>query len=212
MVLFEISDEPLVKYSDRSRIYNPYFDEKCASPSVLQPPVVEKPEKRSIAEYRMTQLVMDYFREIQKGGNSKKSQRMESELVNRIVENNLLENSQEGAKYYMRDVYLSGQVGTQGPESGTNAIITQQYNDCIDTNALLAELEALKTHLKAANSGDEDMDIILGDVSRASRAIKENNDKTAIQILKSAGNKLYDIAKTIGCNLVATILKNQLGI
>lgn len=213
LVLFEISDEPLVKYSDRSRIYNPYFDEKYASPSVLQPPTMDRPEKQSIAEYRMAQLVKDYYRGIQKGKTSRRKQRSEDEQIERIVINNLLKNSQEGEKTYMRDSYTATQVGSQGPKSGKNSTTIQHYNDsAIDANKLLAELDVIRSHLKSDNSGDEDIDIMLGDVTRASKEIKDNNAHTAVQILKSAGSKLYDIAKTIGCTLVASIIKNQLGI
>lgn len=208
LVLFEISDEPLVKYSDRSRIYNPYFDERHASPSVLQPPTMDKPENQSVAEYRMAQLVKDYYRGIQKGKASCKKQRSEDERIERIVINNKL-----GEINGMRDNYTAAQAGTQGPGSGANARINQYYNDStIDTDKLLAELDMIRIHLKSDNSGDEDIDIMLGDVSRASKAIRDNNEHNAVQILKSAGSKLYDIAKTIGCTLVASIIKRQLGI
>ena len=213
LVLFEISDEPLVKYSDRSRIYNPYFDERYASPSVLQPPTMDRPENQSVAEYRMAQLVKDYYRGIQKGKASCRRQRSEDERIERIVINNKLKISQEGEMNGMRDSYTAAQAGIQGPGSGMNARINQHYNDStIDTDKLLAELDMLRMHLKGDNSSDEDIDIMLGDVSRASKAIKDNDKQTAVQILKSAGSKLYDIAKTIGCALVASIIKSQLGI
>lgn len=213
LVLFEISDEPLVKYSDRSRIYNPYFDERFASPSVLQPPTMDRPENQSVAEYRMAQLVKDYYIGIQKGKASCRKQRSDEKRIERIVINNMLKNHQEGEVNGMRDSYTAAQAGIQGPGSGMNARITQHYNDTvIDTNKLLAELDVLRTHLKDDSSGDEDIDIMLGDVSRASKALKDKDEHVAVQILKSAGSKLYDIAKTIGCALVASIIKGQLGI
>lgn len=212
LVLFEISDEPLVKYSDRSRICNPYFDEKYASPSVLQPPTVGGYEKQSVAEYRMAELVKDYYRGIQKGQTSRKKQCSEEERIERIVIKNSLQFKQDEVTC-MRDNYTATQVGTQGPQSGMNATITQHYNaPLIDRNELLAELNILRTHLKGDISGDEDIDIMLGDVSRASKSIKDHNEQTAVQILKSAGRKLYDIAKTIGCTLIASIIETQLGV
>lgn len=209
LVLFEISDVPLVKYSDRSRIYNPYFDEKYASPSVLQPPIGDRPEKQTIAEYRMSQLVKDHYRGLQKGKTSRRKQRSEDRLIDQIVVNNY----QQGEGIRMRDSYSAMQVGTQGPGSGSNATITQYYNEPqFDSSQLLSELEMLKSYLKKDNSGDEEIDIMLGDVSKAAKAVRENNKQNAVQILKAAGNKLYDIAKTIGCSLIAEIIKNELGI
>lgn len=209
LVLFEISDEPLVKYSDRSRIYNPYFDEKNASPSVLQPPAADALEEQSITEYRMSQLVKDHYRGLQKGKISRRKRTLEDERINNIV----LINNQQVEEMRMRDNYSAAQVGTQGPDSGSNATITQNYNDSqFDSSKLLSELEILRNYLKEDNSGDENIDIMLGDVTKAGKAVKNNNKAAAIQILKSAGRELYDIAKTIGCSLIATIINNRLGI
>lgn len=209
LVLFEISDVPLVKYSDRSRIYNPYFDEKYASPSVLRAPMGDRPEKQTIAEYRMSQLVKDHYRGLQKGKHPRRKYKSEEKLIDQIVVNNY----QQGEGIRMRDNYSAMQVGIQGTVSDSNATITQHYNDPpFDSSELLSELETLKSYLKKVYSGDEEIDILLGDISRAAKAVRENNKQNAVQILKFAGSKLYDISKTIGCSLVVTIIKNQLGI
>ena len=213
LVLFEISDEPLVKYSDRSRIYNPYFDEKYASPSVLKPPTKEGPDKQSIAEYRMTELVQDYYKGICKGKTTGRKQCLECEPIKKIVINNMLQNDYKAEKMKMRDSYKATQVGAQGPEAGSDSTIIMYYNDPnIDTKRLLEELETLRIHLKSDNSGDEDLDIMLGDVSKALREVKNNKKKNALQILKCAGSKLFNIAQSIGCTLVASIMKEQLNI
>lgn len=234
LVLFEISDEPLVKYSDRSRIYNPYFDEKNASPSVLHPPTFDIPDKQSIAEYRMSQLVRDYYRGLQKGKKvTARKQRTQEKHIMDIVEYNygsgypkagektggdlIINLNQNGFQQeevvQMGDKYSATQVGTQGPGSGSNATIIQSYNEIpVDFNQLLNELDLIKQYLKSDESGDEDVDIMLGDVSRMAKKIRENDQKSALNILKYAGGKLYDIAKTIGCSLVASIIKKQLEI
>lgn len=234
LVLFEISDEPLVKYSDRSRIYNPYFDEKYASPSVLQPPIFDRMDNQSIAEYRMSQLVRDHYKGLQKGEKvTARKQRNQEKYIQQIVGYNyhsdypktdeksgrdlhitINQNDiRQEEVVHMRDMYSATQVGSQGPTSDSNVTIIQEYNEIpVDFNQLLNELDLLKKYLKADESGDEDVDIMLGDVSRASKAIRENDQKSALNILKSAGNKLYDIAKSIGCSLIASIIKKQLGI
>jgi dCTP deaminase len=209
LVLFEISDVPLVKYSDRSRICNPYFDEKNASPSVLQAPTEDQLEKQSIAEYRMSQLVKDYYRDLQKDTSPRIKQKSEEKLMEQIAINNY--NGLEGIR--MRDNYSALQVGIQEPESGVNATITQHYNDPqFDSSKLLADLETLKSYLKKDNSGDEEIDILMGEVSRAAKAVRENNKQNVVQILRCVGSKLYDIAKVVGCPLIVTIIKKHLGI
>ena len=207
LILFEISGEPLVKYSDRSRIYNPYFDEAIASPSVLRPPSQEHLQKQSIAEYRMRQLVKEYYRGLEKDRPNRRKRRNEDKLVDRIVVNNY----QQGSFSPMRDSYTATQAGTQGPNSGQNAtIMMQSTTDApIDYSALLHELDLIRNHIRTSESSSEESDILLGDVSRASKALKENRRGDALQILKSAGVKLRDIAISIGCSLIVKIITNR---
>lgn len=234
LVLFEISDVPLVRYSDRSRIYNPYFDEKYASPSVLQPPNLDKMDNQSIAEYRMSQLVRDHYKGLQKGKKvTDRKQRIQEKHIQQIVEYNYhsdypktedksdgnlhitinQNNNQQEKVTHVRDVYVATQVGTQGSTYDSNiAILQNPYENSMDVNQLLKEINDIKEYLKADKSGDEDVDIMLGDVSRVSKAIRANDKKSALNILKSVGNKLYDISKSIGCSLIASIIKEELGI
>ena len=157
----------------------------------------------------MVRLVKDYYRGLQKGKTSKKKQRSEEKMIDQIVVNNF----QHGDRMHMRDNYLATQVGTQGPNSGSGSTISQQYNQASgDYTELLLELEKIRIYLKKNDNEMEEYDIILGDVAKARKAISENNAHTAIQILKSAGSQLYTIARTIGCSLVASIIKNKMGI
>ena len=203
LVLFQISDEPLVKYSERSRIYNPYFDEKIASPSVLKSDPMDGLNNQSIVEKRMTQLVKDYYQGLETQKRNKYTTKQENKKIATVVMKNT----------YMRDQYIATQVGAQGPAAGQNATINQVINNSeIDFSELLKELEALRNHLKKLENGDNDIDILIGDVSKASKAIKENRKFEVVPILKNAGSKLFDIAKSIGCTIVVKILTNQLGL
>lgn len=211
MVLFEISDEPLVKYSDRSRIYNPYFEEQMASPSVLRSPNAEQLSNQDIAEYRMSQLVKNFYNNgLNRNRITAKSEKqVDEELIRKIVINNI----QLGESVRMRDNYTGTQVGTQGPGSGTNASIVQNFNSSkIDFSKLKIELEELRKHLKDAKSDEEDADIMRGDVAKAAKALKADDKNEALQILKSAGNTLLEIAQSIGCSIIANIITGQIGI
>lgn len=211
LVLFQISGEPLVKYSERSRIYNPYFDERIAGPSVLRPDDKGPVDSQSIVEQRMTQLVKDYYKGIEPKKRNRQKQRMEDQLIEKIVFQQV-QQVQQGSFVQMRDMYTATQAGNQGPNSGQGAIIIQSFNDSgIDYSALLQELEKIRKYLKTDDTNVE-ADILLGEVSKASKAIQENQKQTAIQILKGIGEKLYDIVKTIGCTIVAKIITNQAGL
>ena len=76
---------------------------------------------------------------------------------------------------------------------------------------MLTDLEKIKQYIKS-NYTDEEHDIIVGDISSASRALKSNNKEEAGNILKRCGHVLYDIAKSIGCAVVVRYLGNILGL
>lgn len=204
LVLFQISGEPLIKYSERSRIYNPYFDESIASPSVLRSDSIDG-LNQTIVEKRMTQLVKEYYQ----GLENKKRSRQETKKEKKKIETVVFQNIQEGGFHQARDQYSANQAGSMGPDSGKQAVIEQTWINNIDGIALVKELEQVKAHLKNMTS-DDDVDILIGEVSRASKAVKGNRKQEGITILKSTGEKLYDIVKSIGCTIIAKILTNQL--
>lgn len=205
LVIFEISDEPLVKYSDRSRIFNPYFDEKIASPSVLKLESTDESSK-SIVEQRMTQLVTDFYNGL-KGKKLSSFKNMEEEQIKAVVVQNIQNSTHNG------DQYFANIVGTQGANSGVNSNITISQNinsiEDIDFSKLSEELEVIKRHLKSCESND-DTDILIGDVSHASKAIKENKKHDVINFLKKAGKKLFEIAKSLGCSIIANIIVSKI--
>lgn len=213
LVLFEISDVPLVKYSDRSRIYNPYFDEKYASPSVLQPPNLDKMDNQSIAEYRMSQLVRDHYKGLQKGKKvTDRRQRIQEKHIQQIVEYNYHSDYPKTEDKSDGNLHITINQNNNNQQDNQQEIVQKPYENSMDVKQLLKEINDIKIYLKADKSGDEDVDIMLGDVSRVSKAIRENDQKSALNILKSVGNKLYDISKSIGCSLIASIIKEGLGI
>lgn len=114
----------------------------------------------------------------------------------------------------MRDVYSATQVGTQGPNSGNSATISQNFNNNslgIDFLELFNELDKIKLHLKNENENEEN-DILIGEVTKALKMIKEEKKQEAVGHIKSIGKKLYDIAKSIGCSVVAKIITSEMGL
>ena len=200
----------MVKHSERSRIYNPYFDEDIASPSVLRSDPMNGLNNHTIVEKRMTQLVKDYYQGLQ----TKKHTRQQAKRQEEKIANVVYQNFQEGGLVQMRDIYIANQVGTQGAHSGNSSTITQTIENNaldIDYQVLTQELDRIKNHLKSSDGNDE-TDILIGDIARATIAIKENRKQDVISILKSAGQKLYDIAKSIGCTIIAKMLTNEMGL
>ena len=115
----------------------------------------------------------------------------------------------------MGDQYFAKMAGVQGKNAGSHATITQYYNENewrgVDINNMLTDLEKIKQYIKS-NYTDEEHDIIVGDISSASKALKLNNKEEASNILRRCGHVLYDIAKSIGCTVVARYFDNILGL
>lgn len=112
--------------------------------------------------------------------------------------------------------YVAGQVGNQGPEAGTGSTITQIYieekvdGDC---GKLLDEIAVLTNHLRSESGIDSDeRDILIGKLAEAKREANKNDYSGAVEIIKKIGKELYIIARTIGCSLIASLIKNQTGI
>lgn len=213
LVIFQISGEPLVKYSDRSPIYNPYYNEETASPSVLRLDNDKENDNQSIVETRMLKLVKDYYAGLENQKNksfSKKKQQKKDKEIQHIVNLNI---STQGGNS-MGDIYSATQVGTQGPNSGNSATISQSFNnnpDNIDFFKLFSELDRIKVCLKNEPENEEN-DILIGEVVKALKMIKENKKQDVIAHIKNIGTKLYDIAKSIGCSVVAKIIAAEAGI
>lgn len=210
VIISQISGEPLIKYSEKSRILNPYFDENIASPSVLKQGSNDSNNNFSIVEKRMTQLVNDYYKGLESERFTYEAKMSDREKIEIVVKQNM--NMQQGEFFEMRDQYNANQVGNQGPNSGQNTTITQSYYDIsnIDFSKLENELTNIKTYLKNNTDNDEENDILIGEVSKALKALKEKRKQKAIETIKKIGKQLYEIAKSIGCSVVATLLTNQM--
>lgn len=221
MILYRLSDEPLVSYLQRSVLpYNTYYNETNPSPSILSGNPEESMQgSNTILEKRIGDLIENYYNTIEKEKDFEMQQKIskckkKDMQINKqaLIEEATIVNLGGLA---MGDQYFAKMAGVQGKNAGSHATITQYYNENewseVDINNMLTDLEKIKQYIKS-NYTDEEHDIIVGDISSASRALKSNNKEEAGNILKRCGHVLYDIAKSIGCAVVARYLGNILGL
>jgi len=221
MILYRLSDEPLVSYLQRSVLpYNTYYNETNPSPSILSGNPEESMQgSNTILEKRIGDLIENYYNTIEKEKDFEMQQKI-SKCKKKDMQINKQALIEEATilnlgGLAMGDQYFAKMAGVQGKNAGSHATITQYYNENewseVDINNMLTDLEKIKQYIKS-NYTDEEHDIIVGDISSASRALKSNNKEEAGNILKRCGHVLYDIAKSIGCAVVARYLGNILGL
>lgn len=221
MILYELSEVPLISYLERSSLpYNTYYNETNPSPSILSSNASDESHENSIVEMRIRQLIENYYDTLEaevKGSTNKKGKRQQREIKSVIDEatSSNYQNLFIGGQISVGEQYNAKQAGIQGPGAGSHATITQYYQEAqvldADIPQLLLELEHIKGHLRD-NYSDDDHYIIIGNVSSASKLLKEHKNDQAMEFLKKCGKVLYDIAKSIGCSVVARYLGNVIGL
>lgn len=127
--------------------------------------------------------------------------------------NNYIENKEEvmgdkvmGSKYEVKKAM------NVGPGAGANSTNTQNIyeggrNEEGNCEALVAEIVKLKEYFRTQEDTDEHIKI-RAKLIEAEEMVEEEKDFTgAVEILKKAGKELYIVARTVGCALIAGILK-----
>lgn len=220
MILYELSGVPLISYLERSSLpYNTYYNETNPSPSILSTNVSDDSLENSIVAMRIRKLIENYYDtlEAEVKSNVKNSNRYQGPIMS-VIDEATFSNYQNlfiGGQIAVGDRYIAKQAGIQGPGAGSHATITQYYQEPqvqnTDIPQLLSELDIIKQHLRD-NFSDDDHYIIIGNVSSASKLLKENKNDQAMEFLKKSGKALYGIAKNIGCSVVARYLGNAIGL
>lgn len=110
----------------------------------------------------------------------------------------------------MRDKYIAGQVGAQGPGSHAHSMtfnqIWSQTSDKIDLSELVNELSELRIKLKEEATKPEH-DIFIGAIASAENSAKEGNGPKALEYLSKVGKWALDIATKIGVPVATEALK-----
>lgn len=116
----------------------------------------------------------------------------------------------------MGDQYIANQVGVMGKNAGKNAIIIQhgseQKLNPADFNELSQEIVKIRQYLGNNSDMDTDSkDIITGNLAEINIALKDKNSSKVFDCLKKGGKELYNIAKSLGCSVLARYIANLLG-
>ena len=115
----------------------------------------------------------------------------------------------------MRDKYIAGQVGAQGPGAHAHDMTFDQiWNGAkgeIDLSALSKQLAELRSKLKE-EATEPEHDISIGAIASAESSAKEGNGPKALEYLKMAGKWALDKASKIGLSVAAAALKVALGL
>lgn len=224
MFLYKLTDEPLVPYMQRAVLpYNTYYNETNPSASILSANLDENaPDNNTILEEKIRKLVENYYNTIEQEKDYAIRRRLDEENEKKEKEKKLstitqatVINLEQIGGPYMGDNYYAQQVGAQGKKAGSHANIHQSINGSdwngIDTNNMLAELDAIKKYIKE-NFADDEHDIMVGNISSATVALKSDDKGEAGNLLKKCGHALFEIAKSIGCSVLARYLANILGL
>jgi hypothetical protein len=115
----------------------------------------------------------------------------------------------------MGDQYNINQAGAVGPNSSSNNIVFSQVNytlpDSTNYELLADELATLKQVLISKAISPEHFTAI-AEISKAEEATKSKDGNKVVKSLLSAGKWVLDAARDIGTNIVAEIIKKQMGI
>ena len=216
MVLYELSDSPLVSYRDRLPLAsNPYFNGMVPI-SKNNASSDSSNYESDIVAFRIHKMVEDYYRSLEEATRKTNGWKIEK-TIQEATSQNLKYLIDENINIIMRDQYNSIQTGIQGPNSGKNATLYQTqgtYNASgfdFDIKQIIQELETIKKYLQNNFSDDEHI-ILNGDVCQATKLFKENNQRGAFEYLKKSGKVLLDISNKIGCTVLAKYFTDILGL
>ena len=73
------------------------------------------------------------------------------------------------------------------------------------------DLNQIKKHLKNIDDNDDTNDILIGELTKISHAAKEKDDNKMVNILKTCAKEVYDIAKKVGCSVLAKFISYKIG-
>lgn len=116
---------------------------------------------------------------------------------------------------HMRDKYVAGQAGAQGPNSNASDMnfiqVWNKSNASINLENLAEEIGKLRRYLKE-KAKTTDHDIIIGNLAIAENFAKEDNGPKVLEWLSKTGKWVFDAATQIGVRVAATALKVALGL
>lgn len=211
MVLYKLSDSPLVSYRERLPLAsNPYFNGTVPIQKATSR-LTEYSYENDIVAFRIHKMVEDYYSSLEK----------EKTKIPAVWETQktIREATSQNLKYLLgnnttigRDQYNSMQTRIQVPNSGNMATICQSLSisgvNKTDIEKMMKELEKIKKYIHD-NFRDDEHTIANGNVCEASKFLNEKDLSRATECLKKSGRAIFDIATRIGCPVVAKCITNN---
>jgi hypothetical protein len=116
--------------------------------------------------------------------------------------------------YHIGNQYNVNQAGAVGSNSSATDTTFNQLNNSLPGNTnyeqLAIELSELK-QLLLSKASNADQYKAIGEVAQAEEAAKEKNGNKVVKSLQSAGKWVLDSAKDIGTDVLAEVIKQQIG-
>lgn len=212
IIIYELTQEPLITYAEKSTLpTNKYYNESYPGPSVLSCDETNSSDLQSlIVEEKIKTLIQGYNASFPHTNNKNSKLNGITNLTQNYFEN------LSSMEVTMRDTYNAKQAGIQGANAGQDATIYQNYNEGksenIDYNAIINEIAIIKKYLKNVDVDDDSNDILIGELTKVSHAAEEKNHDKMLKILKNCAKEVYDIAKKIGCSMLAKYILTMIGI
>ena len=205
LMLFKLTEEPLVPYSERSSLpYNRYQGEKEAGTSImhLDEAINDELKIKSIFDEKIQILIDNYLNNMNKDIEDMKLRGVEPNQY-------IIQIFKDIEELIVRDKYVAQQAGIQGAKSVKDAQINLQQNITCNKNSdnhqLIAELKKLRQEMRKRDD-HADYDIEIGRVAEAENAAKLNDKKGVLEALKKVGKFTLTVSKEIGTELITKLL------
>jgi len=216
MVIYKLTDIPLIKYSEKVRLQDDrYYGEDVPSASIISAdPLNGIKMGNSLIEKKIDMLIEQYNKSIEREMNSISETTISRQSADKLSGNYIYNINIEGE--VMRDQYNAKQAGIQGSKAGEQAVIHQYYTESkIDESEyqeLIDEISNLRNYIKEChNYSSDEIDIMVGELVQIKNAVQKKDENKFLGLLKQSGKQFYDIAKSLGCAVLSKYISSQLG-
>lgn len=190
MVIYKLSKVPNQSYLERPtrpwrEIYNEIYDYQLLN---------QKIDKEDLKK----DMIETYYENTQRNNNA--------EAYNSFF---------KGGNIHMGDIYNVNQATIVGKKAGKQSYVeninVESRVEEFDLQEIKMEIQKVRTYIKK-NYSNLDYDILVGNLSVAEKNCNEGNVKGVKESLIQGGKILLDIAKAVGCGIIANVLSKQFGI